>query len=33
VTPLNIYTKLKSKTLKLLRTYDDATAIGAAIAR
>ncbi|WP_405056637.1 CoA transferase [Kribbella sp. NBC_01505] len=33
VMPLNIYPKLKSKTLKLLRTYDDATAIAAAIAR
>ncbi|GLY40566.1 carnitine dehydratase [Amycolatopsis sp. NBRC 101858] len=33
VMPLNIYPKLKSKTLKLLRTYDDATALAAAIAR
>jgi hypothetical protein len=31
--PLNIYPKLKTATLKLLRTYDDATAIAAAIAR
>ena len=33
VMPLNIYPKLKSKTLKLLRTYDDTTAIANAIAR
>ncbi|GAB3143931.1 CoA transferase [Amycolatopsis stemonae] len=33
VMPLNIYPKLKSRTLKLLRTYDDVTAIAAAIAR
>lgn len=33
VMPLNIYPKLKSRTLKLLRTYDDATALAAAIAR
>ncbi|MDT8915938.1 CoA transferase [Amycolatopsis sp. PS_44_ISF1] len=33
VMPLNIYPKLKSKTLKLLRTYDDATAIANAVAR
>jgi hypothetical protein len=31
--PLNIYPRLKSKTLKLLRTYDDATAIANAVAR
>ncbi|MFI5586170.1 CoA transferase [Amycolatopsis sp. NPDC051758] len=33
VMPLNIYPKLKSRTLKLLRTYDDATALAGAIAR
>jgi crotonobetainyl-CoA:carnitine CoA-transferase CaiB-like acyl-CoA transferase len=33
VMPLNIYPKLKSKTLKLLRTYDDSTAIANAVAR
>ncbi|HEY3477682.1 MAG TPA: CoA transferase [Streptomyces sp.] len=33
VMPLNIYPKLKSRTLELLRTYDDATALAAAIAR
>src|SRR5882757_3623894 len=33
VMPLNIYPKLKSKTLKLLRTYDDTTAIANAVAR
>ena len=33
VMPLNIYPKLKSRTLKLLRTYDDATAIANAVSR
>jgi len=30
--PLNIYPKPKSKTLKLLRTFDDATAIANTVA-
>ncbi|AHH95864.1 CoA transferase [Kutzneria albida] len=33
VMPLNIYPKLKSRTLKLLRTHDEATAIANAVAR